>query len=291
MPENATGNPVAGNTSQNTPPTQTGTPPQPAPQNASPQPAPDTSTEPLPQGMTRRPDGRVQVLSQSAFKRLKTESREKGRKEALSEFAKEAGFTSVEDLQKALKARKAAPAQDPTLRPNQEPQAQPNRQNERPDRRTVERWERERTQTQKQIEQLRVQHKETTAQAKSLQQALDAKDAEMQLYASATAAGIRQDPEYAIRLLTKHVEGLSDEETAKFDEAKFFAGLRETHPYLFGEVVRPATTGTGAGAAPAAPKPGDASQRDAQNNQVDVRKMNPEEYRKHLAARGFSVQV
>ena len=240
------------------------------------QPAADNSAgEPLPQGMAPGKDGRIQVLSTSAFKRLKTEAREKGKKEALSEFAKQAGFTNVDDLQKALTGLKnPAPAAAET-----KPQNAP----------TDNKWEREKGVMQRQVEDLNRRLKTESDNRKELQRQIDAKEAEMELREKALLVGIR-DPEYAIRLITRDLEGKSDDELSKFDETKFFEGLREKHPYLFGETVKPATTGTGAGA-PAAPKPGDASVASAQNGKVDATKMKPDEFREFLRRKGLGISI
>jgi hypothetical protein len=131
--------------------------------------------------------------------------------------------------------------------------------------------------------------KNETDGRKELQRQLDAKEAEMELREAAITRGIK-DSDYAIRLLTRSLEGKTEEELAKFDHGKFFDDLRGTHPYLFGEVVKPATTGTGAGA-PAAPKPADAAAADAQNGRTDATKMTAEEYRAHLAKRGLAINV
>lgn len=236
--------------------------------------------ESLPQGMVPGKDGRVQVLSQSAFKRLKDESREKGRKDALSSFAKEAGFTSVEDLHKAIAGLKA-----PGPAPVEPKVPAPASDNPKPS----DRWDRERVQLQRQIDDLGRRVKTETEGRKEIQRQLDAKEAEMELRESAVIAGVK-DPDYAIRLLTRSLENKSEDELAKFDHAKFFTDLRSTHPYLFGEVVKPATTGNGAGA-PAAPKPAEAIAANVQNGKVDATKMTPEEYRSHLAKRGLAINI
>jgi hypothetical protein len=228
-------------------------------------------------------DGRIQVLSQSAYKRLKDEAREKGRKEALSSFAKDSGFTTVEDLQRALTGFKNP--QSPTT-----PEAKPPVQApENPPKSGSDKWERERVQLQRQIDDLGRRVKTETEGRKEIQRQLDAKEAEMELREAAVIAGIK-DPDYAIRLLTRSLESKSEEELAKFDHGKYFADLRTSHPYLFGEVVKPATTGTGAGA-PAAPKPGEAAAAAAQNGKIDATKLSSEEYRALLAKRGLGINV
>lgn len=264
--------------------------PVPAPVTAAPSPVsggdtppststPSTNGDALPQGMTRGSDGKIRYLSDAVFKRLKEEAREKGRKDALSTFAKEAGFTSVDDLKTALGNLKAPPST-----PNPDPKASPT-----PDHSRSDKWERERTQLQRQIDDLSRRVKTESEGKKELQRQLDAKEAEMELREAAVIAGIK-DPDYAIRLLTRSLENKSEEDLEKFDHAKFFSELRGSHPYLFGEVAKPATTGTGVGA-PAAPKPGEATSANAQNGKVDATKMKPEEFREYLARRGLGITV
>jgi hypothetical protein len=249
-----------------------------------PSPAPvRPAAEPLPQGMVPGKDGRIQVLSQSAYKRLKDEAREKGRKEALSSFAKDSGFTTVEDLQRALTGFKNP--QTPTT-----PEAKPPAQAPEPAPKSgSDKWDRERVQLQRQIDDLGRRVKTETEGRKEIQRQLDAKEAEMELREAAVIVGIK-DPDYAIRLLTRSLESKSEEELAKFDHGKYFADLRTSHPYLFGEVVKPATTGTGAGA-PAAPKPGEVAAAAVQNGKVDATKLSPEEYRALLAKRGLAINI
>jgi hypothetical protein len=125
---------------------------------------------------------------------------------------------------------------------------------------------------------------------KKARQERDAIEAEMIVRETAARKGIK-DVDYALRLVTRELAGKTDEDVAKFDEAKFFDGLRETHPYLFGETTKPVTTGNGAGAAPPTPTPGAAQQSAAQGSQADARKMDQKQYQDHLRARGLSINL
>jgi hypothetical protein len=117
---------------------------------------------------------------------------------------------------------------------------------------------------------------------------LDAKDAEMSLREVAVSKGVR-DVDYAVRLLTRHLEGQDEVALSSFDEAAYFEGLRASHPYLFGEVAVPATTGTAGGAsAPAAPAPGTAAQQIAKNGTFDARTASADEFKKRLAQLGIN---
>lgn len=251
-----------------------------------------------------RTSGKSVVLPQSAMKRIKQEAEERGQRRAQEALAKEFGFSTFAAMREHF-------AHQPTRREdrNEEPpeereQPQQHKGNERgngqqqqssrSERREQGRWERERERLQREKDALARRMTQEARQRKALQAALDAKDAEMSLREVAVKTGVR-DIDYAVRLLTRHLEGLSEEEIAKldggkgFDEAKFFEGLRGSHPYLFGEVTKPATTGTGAGNAPPPPKPGAAAQAQQEGNKTDARKMSREEYQELLRKRGLSV--
>lgn len=238
----------------------------------------------------------MQVLSQAAFKRLKDESREKGARNVLSAMAAKLGVNveyktgmSLDEyrsaVEHAITERLSSSTQKPTGdRSRENPQQNANRN----DRRGAERWEKERATVLKENEDLKRRLRASEEGRKEALKLADSRDAEMELRTAALMAGIK-DPEFAIRLLTRELQGKTEEDLAKFDEGKFFEGLRSTRPYLFGEVVKPATTGNGAGGAPPTPKPGDATQGNVQANQVDARKMSKEEFMKHLQARGLSI--
>ena len=112
-------------------------------------------------------------------------------------------------------------------------------------------------------------------------------ESERELMRTGFEVGLK-DVDYAIRLLQQHVAKLPPQEAEKFDERVFFTGLRKTHPYLFGETAQPATTGTGPGGAPTAPKPAAVNGAAQANGAVDVRQMTPAQYKEHLRARGIS---
>lgn len=258
------------------------------------------------QGESEQRGGKPVVLPQSAMKRIKQEAEERGQKRAREAMAKEFGFSTFAAMQEHF-AHKPARAQEQDDQPEREERRGNDRneqrangeqrngqQNSRAERREQGRWEREKERLQREKDALARRMTQEARQRKALQAALDAKDAEMSLREVAVKTGIR-DVDYAVRLLTRHLEGMSEEEISKldggkgFDEGKFFEGLRGTHPYLFGEVTKPATTGTGAGNAPPPPKPGAAAQAQQQGNQVDAKKMSREEFQEHLRKRGLSV--
>jgi len=249
------------------------------------QPAPQaTAQETLPQGMTWGSDGKVQVLSSAAYKRLKDEARERGGREALESTAKENGYKSVEEMLSALKPRQTPPAERPAVR-----EANAGSEQE-PESKTVRALHKERETYRKELDQLRRQYDRETSKRKELQETIDAREAEMVLRESAIRTGVT-DVDYALRLLTRSLEGKSDDELSKFEETKFFDGLKGSHPYLFREVSRPATTGTGTGSAPAGLKPEEAAQAAASNGRTDARNMKQDDFRKLLQARGLNVSM
>jgi hypothetical protein len=263
--------------------------------NAAP-PSPPAKAEASQQGN----DSTNVMLPQHAFKRIKEEARTKGKAEALKELASQAGFATVEEFTMALANLKNKPT-----RTEERPKGGSNGKpangksngksngnapvNTRPDKRQFDRLAREREKWEQERQQLSRQAKREADKRKELQQAIDAKDAEMALREAAVMAGVK-DIDYAVRLLTRNLEGKSEEELAKFNEVEFFNGLKAEKPYLFGESVKPATTGTGPSGTQS-PKPGKVEQVQAQGGQNDARKMSKEEFSKHLEARGLNIAM
>jgi len=249
-------------------------------------------------------NGKVHHLAEGTFKRLKETERAKGRKEALDEFAKEQGFESADAMKAAFERRNQRRQQrdDPDKKPPKRAATKSRTPVDDPPDETDAGGDKHLKQLNRNMRKLerRVEESETknadlarrmqreAAAKKRAERERDALEAEMAVRVSAAQAGIR-DSDYAMRLLTKELQGKGDEDLAKFDEASFFSGLRETHPYLFGETTQPANTGNGAGSAPGAPNPGAAQVSAAQGGKIDARKMSREEYRQLLRDRGLNV--
>jgi len=257
-------------------------------------PAPSGAGEVLPEGMRATGDGKgIQVLSTTAYKRLKDDARERGRKEAVSELVKTLGFGSVDDVKEALQA-KAQPPQDTRADARsqgkgkeaaKDDQGAPATQQQSKSYRSLVR---ERDKLANEAEELRRQVQKMNAQTKKMREDVDRKDAEMTLREAAIRAGIK-DVGYALHLVQTEMGGKPDAELEKFDERVFFEKtLKESHPYLYGEVTRPANTGTGANAAPPAPKAGDAAQATATNGKIDARGMNQKEFTELMQRRGLN---
>ena len=265
-------------------------PPQQQAQPPAPQPPPQQGDD---DGFKRQ--GRNRIVPEDAFKRIKQEAEARGARRAQEALAKEMGYPSVEAMkaarQQPQRAQPQAQSDDDGGEPQQTQPQRPQQQGQpgsRSERRDQSKWERERDRLIREKDALARRMTQEARGRKALQAALDAKDAEMSLREVAVSKGVR-DVDYAVRLLTRHLEGQDESALAAFDEAQYFEGLRATHPYLFGEVVRPATTGTGTGNAPPPPKPGGAAQAQSQGNQIDAKKMSREEYQEHLRKRGLSV--
>ena len=242
-------------------------------------------------------NGKNVILPQHAIGKLKQEQRERGKREAMTELEakfKAAGFGSIDDAIAAMAAAKTASAKastpppakakEPEIELDEEVQAvtaQPATQNDAA--KQMQKLQRER-------ERLAKQFAAEQAQRRKLQRQLEAKEAEFALRETAVGKGVK-DVDYAIRLIQRELEGKDEKALAAFNEAQFFDTLRSSHPYLFGEMVVPATTGTGVGAAPAAPKATTVQEAQSAASKSDARSMKPDEFRRRMMQLGFNPTV
>lgn len=241
--------------------------------------------------------GKNVILPQASMAKLKEEQRQRGKREAMTELEakfKAAGFSSIDDAIAAMAAAKNAPAKAaPKAAPakavveevEEDVEAQTTAQPQGGSDYTkqLQKLQRER-------ERLAKQFAQEQAQRRKLQRTLEAKEAEFALRETAVGKGVR-DVDYALRLIQRELEGKDEKALAAFDEGKFFDTLRQSHPYLFGETVVPATTGTGVGAAPAAPKAGNVQAAQGAAGKMDARQMSQDEFQKLMRSRGFSPSV
>lgn len=213
-------------------------------------------------GNGQAPGQKVLQLPERSLGKIKREEREKGERrarEALEQQAKAAGFTSIEEMIQAASKRKTEPAargQQPARTETQDRQAQPQTNGQGNgggvSRREYERLQRENQDLQ---EKLRVATRDKMRAEK--RQRITAKEAleeqaRLELKVEAVMEGIK-DPDYAVELVRRKVPQQAEGETTKayydrlsaIDQKKMFGELRDSHPYLFGEVVRPASTGNG----------------------------------------------
>ena len=230
--------------------------------------------------------GNAVSIPQSAFAKLKEEQRKRGQREAFEQLEakfKAHGFGSLDEALAAVAAArqpaKAAPQQRTQPAPLQASQYQTQR--DAPvDSRQLKKLQQER-------ERLAKQFAAEQAQRRKLQRALEAKEAEMSLREAAVAHGVR-DVDYALRLLQRELDGKTEEQLTSFNEADFFGKkLRSSHPYLFGETVVPATTGTGANG-PTAPRAEMVQAQQGMAGQFDARKATSEEFQAELRRMGLS---
>jgi len=243
-------------------------------------------------------DGKVQVLSPGAYKRIKEDAAKRGaarERAALEEQAKAAGFASLDDALRQLRdghrrepRREERPAgAAASARPNgEQPPTPPERPTHGAGRKAWERYERARKQFDHDVQAYRERTNRATARARDLEKRLEAQEAEQALREKAIMSGVT-DVDYAIALLKRDLSGKTEEELGKFDEAKWFEALRASKPYLFGVKEVPANTGT-AGTTPAPATPGQIAAAAARDGQFDGRKVSKQEFNDRLQKMGIS---
>jgi hypothetical protein len=237
-------------------------------------------------------DGKVLQVKHSDFKRIKEEARERGRREATAELeslALVAGYDSLEEFVKAQKKPPAPQAPVQSIQPVEVP-AMPKKPDPKPAAKPTAaasenaRLADERTK-------MRKQWRREEKLRRDVQRQLDAKEAEMALREEMYRLGVT-DVDYGLRLLTRELAGKSEEEIAAFDRTKFFEGVRKERPYLFGERVQPATTGTNGakpdGSDPKVPPAGAPAVEAAKTNQFDARTAKPEDVQARLKSLGLN---
>lgn len=273
-----------------------------------------TITQPTngaPSGAPAEPKGGqgevVHTVKQSDFKRIKEEQRAKGRQQAIEDLdakARAAGFESHDDALKALAALNKKPP-TPTVTPTIH-QGAPAMSTKSSQKNQDPNGDRARADALRKEDEARAERKKWRSenrQRRDLEAQLAAKDAEIALREECYRAGVK-DVDYVIRLLTRELQGKSQEEIAAFDRSKFYDSTRKEKPYLFGETVVAATTGTGgeakkegdpatsatttANGAPATPNPGANAVDTAATKQFDARTAKPDEVAARLRQLGLN---
>lgn len=270
-----------------------------------PAPAPQRTAPPASTGdedVRELPDGRVQVLSSKAYKKMRESFYARGQREALVKLdadAQELGYKSHADMLANLKAGRANGGS--VQRPNQQTQnpkrggqqAQPAREaapmanTNQPRTSKLEMRRIDRMQKEREIDRkARIMAERRARQANA---ELEAERVRNELVRSAMMAGV-QDVDYAVTLLERSIRGKDEAALSRegFDEAAFFTNLRQTHPYIFGEQVRPITTGTGAGGAPPAPSAATITQNAAEASKFDGMKATRQEVAARMKKLGLS---
>lgn len=242
------------------------------------------------------PEPRTVVMPTAAIGKMKKEHEEKGAQRARLELAKAHGFDTVDAMDKFLKDKRAeaAPAPKPKDKPSgasggggqrRDPGAAP----EGMTGKALEAFNREREKIVRENESLKRAAAHADKKWRRERKVVEHLETEKVVREAAIMAGVK-DVDYAVHLFKRHTASLDATKQKEFDENKFFKDLRGSHPYIFGEVVAPATTGTaGNGAAPGAPGPAAAAGAIGANGTVDAMKMTPEQYRAHLAKRGLTL--
>lgn len=254
------------------------------PAETPPPPIETAPVEPPAQKADETKDGQTVELRTSDFKRIKEKASEKGRRSerlVLDERAKELGYASVEELFEAIATKSSEP--EPTIEKEEEEESMaPTKKKKQTTKRSVvgqNRYKRKFERAEKARKENMRKWRAAEKRRRDAQRQLAAKEAEMELREVAIQAGVK-DVDYAIRLLTRKLHGKTEEELASFDESGFFTDLRDERPYLFGEQVIPANTGStsaNSGDEPPAPGPDQTQQVEAESTQFDARKASPEE--------------
>jgi hypothetical protein len=274
-----------------------------------PPPAPPTTATVTPSAQPGTPsgDGKTVELRTSDFKKIKDEAKEKGRREALADLdaaAVQAGFSSVADAFKALgDLKKQPPAQPPTPKPEEiTTMSQPPAQKPKPP--TVDKAAQENARVADERMKMRKQWRREEKARRAVEKEKQALEAEMGLRGELYQMGVR-DVEFGLHLLRQEMRsivakasaggGNPEAELGKFDRKAFMDSVRKDRPYLFGETVVPATTGTNgtspAAGTPAPPPAGQPTVTHAQEQRFDGAKATPEQFRAKLHSLGLDPNI
>lgn len=247
------------------------------------QPNPPPTQQAAPQAPPAKPNGKpekkVISIPSDAMARIKQEEREKGRKLAEKELqsrAKAAGFESYEALIEAATSKKQDPpaAGDP-----------PATQSPAPSASAVRKFEQERKEWSQERARLNKKANHEHKRRRRAERERDRLQALMVLREAAVQVGIK-DVDYAMHLLKEAHAGKTAAELEGFDEVSYFAGLKETHPHLFGVSKAPASTAP-TGGKPPEKKP-EEKKPNGETKPKDARHMTRQEYEQHLRDKGIT---
>lgn len=151
------------------------------------------------------------------------------------------------------------------------------------------------------LKQAREEMQATVAQERRAREAAEAqikaKDAELSTWRA--EQGMREDLiragcvelDFTFSKLREHLASIKDDEAKlkEFDLAKWAEEQRKAKPFLFGAQVVPATTGNppGAGNAPPAPNPADATKHAAGGQAKNAKDMSPAEWQAYKREHGL----
>lgn len=244
--------------------------------------------------------GKVLPMAQTSIDKLKRDAAERGKRAAQAEIEqrmKSLGYGSVDELIKAAERAKKSQHQPKVTQQNGKPKERTSQvQTQQPQNGGTRRADRRERESQERLERERRERIRAQRRAQQAERDTWAAEAHGQLSRLAIKQGIK-DEDYAITLLTRELNQKQatmapadyDKYQREFDEAKYFEGLKKTHPHLFQETVALATTGTTTDDK-AAPPPGTVQVTDAQTKGVrkGLPKMTKEEYNAELRRRGLT---
>jgi hypothetical protein len=270
--------------------------------------APGTST----QEQGSKPEVKVDATTPAGkFVQMPTHQVGKIKREAgqaaNKKLAQELGFADVESMKAAaakMKAASRAPSA-PVAKPKVQPGASVPQRESRPsssdssvDYAAILR---ERDDLRAKNERLAREKARVERAAREAKREALANAAEGELRSIAASEGI-VDLDYAIHLIRQHTNGMDEAKLRAFDERGYFRGLKAKHPYLFGQVQQPATTGLPENPSQAN-KPGSSVQitsgavnatppapsAQPSNGRTDVSRLKPEEFKAYLRSKGVGV--
>lgn len=295
---------------ENPPDAPVGAPP--APDPAAP---PPPAGAPPPGGYQERGDGKVQILSSTAYRKIKDEAREKGVRATQAEINAKVKALGFENLEEALAYAGMGRVQNggrgngngnrqPQPQPRHEPPPpsnaappgpaprEPSRRERQDDPKALEKYQR----AMAQWEQKRTVYQQTIDHEKKRRRRAERDNDELrtriELERIANAAGIKRT-KWAVDMLQEHLSSFGGDEAKlrAFDEKTYFEGLRSTEPWLFNEVVKPANTGVqpGGNGAPPPPAPGPIVRATGDGrNGFDARAAKPDDVAAQLRSLGIN---
>jgi len=236
--------------------------------------------------------GKNVILPSRAFTERLKKAEEKGRtayQAELDKQAQERGFANhaamLQHLDAQRTTRTAPRPAAPAAPAAGDPPAPPKNRN---DRQAMAKYEQDKAKWKREQDRKDAEIREQKRLRRKAENRANAIEVKATLERIAHGVGIK-DTDYAVTLFTRAHEGKTEDELKGLDEEAFFKGLRTQHPYLFGEVTVPATTGT-SGPVPgshAAPRPGATAAAAGAAGKVDVREMTKPEFEEYKRARGI----
>ena len=214
--------------------------------------------------------GKNLTIPQSKMKEIKQAEQRK----ALEALARDLGYSSVEEMR--AKARAGSTPRPPDGTPKPPDGARPPDEQHRNNRREA--------QLQRERDELQAKAAREARAARKAQERIDAMQVEMALREKLTASGVKK-VKLALHMIEDHIDSMSDEQLATYNEDALIDGWRKTDPYLFDTITQPANTGPGAGAPPPPATKGNGA--GAGNDKVNCMDMTPAQFEQYKRAKGL----